>query len=186
MKINIIGTSGSGKSTLCQQLALLLNVPAIELDSLYWLANWQGSSDEALAERLSISLNNAPSGWVLDGNYTRTQPIKWKDVDMVIWLDYSLPRTLYQSITRTLSRIHSGQELWENTGNKERWGKAFFSRDSIILWLLKTYYPNKERNLKHMANINLCHIQFVRLTSPKETRLFLQQMKAQIEDKQLK
>ncbi|MGG4662575.1 P-loop NTPase family protein [Providencia vermicola] len=186
MKINIIGTSGSGKSTLCQQLALLLNVPAIELDSLYWLANWQGSSDEALAEKLRTSLNNAPSGWVLDGNYTRTQPIKWKDVDMVIWLDYSLPRTLYQSITRTLSRIRSGQELWENTGNKERWGNAFFSRDSIILWLLKTYYPNKERNLKHMANINLRHIQFVRLTSPKETRLFLQQMKTQIEDNQLK
>ncbi|WP_245228197.1 hypothetical protein [Providencia rettgeri] len=102
---------------------------------------------------------------------------------MVVWLDYSLPRTLYQSITRTLSRIRSGQELWANTGNKERWKNAFFSRDSIILWLLKTYYPNKKRNLSHMANINLRHIQFVRLTSPKETNLFLQQMKAQVQGK---
>ncbi|WP_369311178.1 adenylate kinase [Providencia rettgeri] len=181
MKINIIGTSGSGKSTLCQQLASLLDVPAIELDSLYWLADWQGSSDDALNRKLSAALEQATSGWVLDGNYTRTQPIKWKDVDMVIWLDYSLPRTLYQSIRRTVSRIRSGEELWKNTGNKECWKNAFFSRDSIILWLLKTYYPNKARNLKHMANINLRHIQFVRLTSPKETTLFLQQMKAQIQ-----
>ncbi|MEY1197290.1 adenylate kinase [Providencia rettgeri] len=183
MKINIIGTSGSGKSTLCQQLSLLLNVPSIELDSLYWLANWQGSSDDALNQKLTAALDKAVSGWVLDGNYTRTQPIKWKEVDMVVWLDYSLPRTLYQSITRTLSRIRSGQELWGNTGNKERWKNAFFSRDSIILWLLKTYYPNKKRNLSHMANINLRHIQFVRLTSPKETNLFLQQMKAQVQGK---
>ncbi|WP_273826894.1 adenylate kinase [Providencia rettgeri] len=183
MKINIIGTSGSGKSTLCRQLALMLNVPAIELDSLYWLANWQGSSDDLLNQKLNTVLTGAASGWVLDGNYTRTQPIKWKDVDMVIWLDYSLPRTLYQSVVRTVSRIRSGQELWENTGNKESWKNSFFSRDSIILWLLKTYYPNKERNLKHMANINLRHIQFVRLTSPKEMRLFLRQMEAQIEAK---
>lgn len=34
-----------------------------------------------------------------------------------------------------------------------------------------------------MANINLRHIQFVRLTSPKETNLFLQQMKAQVQGK---
>ncbi|EJD6507121.1 MULTISPECIES: AAA family ATPase [Providencia] len=180
MKINIIGTSGSGKTTLCQQLASLLNVPSIELDSLYWLENWQGSSDEALNQKLSAALNESVSGWVLDGNYTRTQPIKWKEVDMVVWLDYSLPRTLYQSIIRTLSRIRSGQELWENTGNKESWKNAFFSRNSIILWQLKTYYPNKRRNLKHMANINLRHIQFVRLTSPKETRLFFEHIKSQI------
>ncbi|EPL9568128.1 adenylate kinase [Providencia rettgeri] len=180
MKINIIGTSGSGKSTLCRRLALLLNVPAIELDSLYWLANWQGSTDDALNQKLNTALTDAASGWVLDGNYTRTQPIKWKEVDMVIWVDYSLPRTLYQSISRTISRIRSGQELWENTGNKESCKNSFFSRNSIILWLLKTYYPNKERNLKHMTNINLRHIQFVRLTSPKEMRLFLRQMEAQI------
>lgn len=84
MKINIIGTSGSGKSTLCQQLSLLLNVPSIELDSLYWLANWQGSSDDELNQKLAATLDKAVSGWILDGNYTRTQPIKWKEVDMVV------------------------------------------------------------------------------------------------------
>lgn len=180
MKINIIGTSGSGKSTLCHQLSSLLNVPAIELDSLFWLANWQATPDEELNQKLGSALAQAENGWVLDGNYTRTQPIKWKEVDMVVWVDYSLTRTLYQSITRTIRRIISQQELWPGTGNKEGWKKAFFSRDSIIVWMLKTYHQNKKRNLKHMANLNLRHIQFVRLTSPKETVLFLQQMKEQI------
>ncbi|MGG4607190.1 AAA family ATPase [Providencia sp. Me31A] len=181
MKINIIGTSGSGKSTLCRQLSLLLNVPAIELDNLFWLANWQPSTDEELTFKLSQALEQAPSGWVLDGNYTRTQAIKWKNVNMVVWLDYSLSRTLYQSVTRTLSRIRSQEELWPNTGNRENWKKAFFSRDSIILWTLKTYHQNKQRNLKHMANLDLRHIHFIRLTSPKETALFLAQMRRQIQ-----
>ncbi len=156
--------------------------PFYRIDSLYWLANWQGSSDDSLNQKLTTALDKAVSGWVLDGNYTRTQPIKWKEVDMVVWLDYPTKNALSVDYAHIVAH-RSGQELWANTGNKERWKNAFFSRDSIILWLLKTYYPNKKRNLSHMANINLRHIQFVRLTSPKETNLFLQQMKAQVQGK---
>jgi adenylate kinase family enzyme len=97
MKINVIGTSGSGKSTLSRRLAAQLNVPYIEMDRLYWLPEWQGRSDEDFYALLEETLNATP-GWVLDGNYNRSRPIKWRDVDLVIWLDYGFWRTLRQAV----------------------------------------------------------------------------------------
>lgn len=66
MRINIIGTSGSGKSTLGKRLARQLNVPYIDMDTLYWRPNWQGTPDEELYAKLEQILQQP--GWVLDGN----------------------------------------------------------------------------------------------------------------------
>ena len=176
MKINVTGTSGSGKSTFSKELSALLDVPYIELDLLFWKKNWQTSSDEELNQKLSNALSHAVNGWVLDGNYSRTQPIKWQHVDIVIFLDYSFIRTFYQSVKRTVSRILSQRELWPNTNNKDTWKKAFFSRDSIIFWMLKTYRKNRKQYIYNSTNKQYKHIQFVRLTSKKEAQLFLQLM----------
>ena len=46
MRINVIGTSGSGKSTFSKRIANKLNIPYIELDALFWNANWIESTDE--------------------------------------------------------------------------------------------------------------------------------------------
>ena len=45
-KINVVGTSGSGKSTFSRTLATKLVHPYIEMDAIFWKANWQESSDE--------------------------------------------------------------------------------------------------------------------------------------------
>ncbi|WP_413699614.1 shikimate kinase [Psychromonas sp. KJ10-10] len=45
-RINVIGTSGSGKSTFSQKLALKLNYPYLEMDNMFWKANWVESSNE--------------------------------------------------------------------------------------------------------------------------------------------
>jgi GTPase SAR1 family protein len=137
MKINVIGTSGSGKSTLSRRLAAQLNVPYIEMDRLYWLPEWQGRSDEDFYALLEETLNATP-GWVLDGNYNRSRPIKWRDVDLVIWLDYGFWRTLRQAVLRVIRRAWQGKELWPGTGNTESFRRAFLSRESILIWTLKT------------------------------------------------
>ncbi|MGO2246601.1 MULTISPECIES: hypothetical protein [Halomonas] len=46
MKINVVGSSGSGKSTLSQQLSHVLGIPHIQLDPLFWRADWQGTPDD--------------------------------------------------------------------------------------------------------------------------------------------
>ncbi|MCW2254764.1 adenylate kinase family enzyme [Providencia alcalifaciens] len=181
MKINVIGCSGSGKSTFSHALASLFSVPYIELDALFWQQNWQPSSDEQLNDKLSAALKVASTGWVLDGNYTRTQPIKWQDADFVIWLDYSFIRTLYQNVRRTVSRIFNQKELWPNTGNYETWRKAFFSKDSIILWMLQTYHQGKDRRISSMADEQYKHIHFIRITTPKEADFFLELMRKKLQ-----
>ena len=73
MKINIIGTSGSGKSTFGRRIAEALAIPYIEMDRLYWRANWQGTPDDEFLATLEKALAASPD-WVLDGNYNRGPP----------------------------------------------------------------------------------------------------------------
>ncbi|MCA2018380.1 (d)CMP kinase [Vibrio tritonius] len=173
-KINIVGTSGSGKSTVGQRLATKLNIPFIEMDALYWKPNWQEPSDEEFFAHLATALQQ--DRWVLDGNYNRTVAIKWADVDTVIWIDYSFARTLFQAVRRAIVRSLGQKEIWANTGNKESLRKTFFSKDSIILWTLKTYKKNRTRYQALLDDPNYSHIQFVRLTSPAKVDAFINQM----------
>lgn len=103
MKINVIGTSGSGKSTLAKQIAAELDIPCIEMDRLYWRPDWQGTPDDVFKETLEQALQASPD-WVLDGNYNRTRPVKWRHVDVVVWVDYGFTRTLYQAVTVAIKR----------------------------------------------------------------------------------
>lgn len=86
MNINVVGTSGVGKSTLARRLAQILSVPYIEMDRLYWRAEWQGVPDEVFFARVVVATETP--GWVLDGNYNRSRPVKWLNVDLVVWVDY--------------------------------------------------------------------------------------------------
>lgn len=172
-KINVIGSSGSGKSTFSKKLARKLDLPYIEMDAMFWGKNWYWPSDEEFFEKLEQALGQ--DSWVLDGNYTRTIPIKWKEVDTVIWIDFSFLRTFYQASSRAISRIISQEEIWPGTGNKETWGKLF-SKDSIVLWMLKNYRRNKRRYAILDQNPAYEHIKFIRLRSPKDCLAFLREL----------
>lgn len=144
MKINIIGTSGSGKSTFGRRIAEALAIPYIEMDRLYWRANWQGTPDDEFLATLEKALAASPD-WVLDGNYNRTRDVKWRDVDLVVWIDRGFIRTLWQAVTRASRRAWHKQELWPGTGNRESFRRSFLSKDSIIIWTIKTWRSNRKR-----------------------------------------
>ena len=83
-RINVVGSSGSGKSTLARKLADRLGHPYIELDAVFWRENWTQPPDDEFLPDLEAALKG--DAWVLDGNYQRTTPIKWRKVEMVVWL----------------------------------------------------------------------------------------------------
>ncbi|MGE8644990.1 AAA family ATPase [Acinetobacter vivianii] len=176
--INIIGTTGSGKSTLALELAEKTKLQNIELDNLLWLDDWQESSNDALFLKLKIAMENAAAGWVIDGLYTRTIPMIMEKVDTVIWLDYPFHINLYRLTKRTLGRVISRKKLWENSNNRESL-KLMLSQESIFIWLIKSYPKNRKKYSDLMQNPAYQHIQFIRLTSPKQTEAFLKQMKAE-------
>ena len=124
-RINVVGSSGSGKSTFSKQLAMKLGVTYIEMDRLFWLPDWKELDDETFFYKVvDVTQQDA---WVLDGNYSRTQPYKWQRVDTIIWLDYSRFITTYRSVTRAIKRAWTQEEFWEGTGNRESFRKAFSS-----------------------------------------------------------
>jgi len=173
-KINIVGTSGSGKTCFSRELSKKLGYPFIEMDALFWGKAWYWPDDEEFFRKLEKRLR--VSTWVLDGNYTRTIPIKWREVDTIIWIDFNFPRTLFQALKRAISRIISKEEIWPGTGNKESL-KGLLSRDSIVLWTIRTYYKNRTKNLDFLNNPAYKDIEFIRLRSPKECQNYLDQLR---------
>jgi adenylate kinase family enzyme len=175
MKINVIGTSGSGKSTVARSVARKLDIPYIELDALFWRPDWQETPDDEFFAAIEGALAGKDS-WVVDGNYSRTQALKWRDVDMIVWVDYSFSRTMYQAVRRAATRAWAQTELWPGTSNRESFRRSFFSRKSTILWTLQNYSKTRRKYETFFTDPKWQHIRMIRLRTPAETRTILQSM----------
>jgi len=176
--INVVGTSAAGKTTFARQLAQKLAVTHIEMDDLFWLDDWQETPDHEFFPKLQSQMDRATGGWVLDGNYSRTQDLKLRYVDTIIWLDYSFSLNLYRSVKRAIARAVTQKRLWPNSNNRENFKTSFMSKDSIILWMISHHAKNRKKYLAMMNGARYQHIQFIRLTSPKQAEKFLEHIKA--------
>lgn len=178
-RINVIGTTGSGKSTFCKNLAERLGYPYIQMDQLFWKSDWNETADDEFMHKVIGAVSG--DAWVLDGNYSRTNKIKWKNADTIIWLDYSYSRTLFQLFKRTICRIIMREELWPETGNRESFRKSFMSKDSIFVWFFKYYRKNKIRYVELIESPSISHIKFICLHNPKAAKNFLDDVKSSSE-----
>lgn len=125
-------------------------------------------------EQIQKQIECATDGYVIDGNYTRAQDIKWQDIDTVIWLDLPFHVNLFRSVKRVVYRLLTQKKLWENSNNKENL-RLFLSRDSIVLWMIKTHAKNRKKYLAMMQSPEYNHICFIQLTSRKAIQQFLAQ-----------
>ncbi len=138
-RIVVVGTSGSGKTFVAKALAGQLGLHYVCNDAIIWKANWQPTPRD---ERLSL-FDEATSSdtWAYDGNILAIKDpedhLILGRADTVIWID--LPRRIVfkQVILRTIKRVLLREELWH--GNRETFRMSFLSRDSIILWSIRTY-----------------------------------------------
>ena len=172
MRINVIGTSGSGKSTFSKRIAEKLNIPYIELDALFWKANWTESTYEEFSHKIQKAV--IEDDWVLDGNYSRIEDIKWQRVQMVVFLDLPFHLVLYRIISRSLIRGYTGQKLW--AGNDETIWKHLFTQDSMIWYVIKTFHKRRKRYTSLFDKMKNSKIQFIRLRSKKEVEGFISQL----------
>ncbi len=171
-RISVVGTSCSGKTTFAKNLAQILNVKHIELDAVYWLPDWvERPSDEFLGLVEEATANDS---WVSDGNYTRAREIVWGRATAIVWLNYSFPRTFYRALKRTTRRILSGEAMW--SGNRETFGKAFMSRDSILLWVLTSHREKRRRYSKMFHENELGEKEIFIFRHPREAEKFLRRV----------
>ncbi len=168
-RIVIIGSSCSGKTTLAKQIADELGTQHIELDAIHWMPNWVERPPDEMRKLTAAAV--AQDRWVVDGNYRVVRDIVWERATTVIWLDYSFPVVFYRALRRTLARSIRGQELF--SGNRESLGKAFLSKDSILLWVITTFHRRRRQFRQIIRNDEFPSLKFVHLRRQRETDRFV-------------
>jgi len=168
MRFVVIGSSGSGKTTLARQIAERLAIPHIELDALHWEPGWVGATAEVMRERVTAVI--AAPAWALDGNYSKTREIIWSRATHLIWLDYSFPLVFWRIFSRTLRRAILREELWN--GNRESLC-MMLSRESILLWVLKTYWRRRREYPELLARSEYSHLTVLHFRAPGDTERWL-------------
>lgn len=174
-RVSVVGNSGSGKSTLALALASRLSVPHVELDAIFHQPGWQPLPPDEFRSRIAeVVVGDA---WVVDGNYSTVLPMVWERADTVVWLD--LPRALVMRriVWRTLVRLLTRRELWNN--NREPWRNVFQLGDrnqSVIAWAWTQHAKYHDRYANAMRDPRWQNLEFVRLCSDAEVEAFLRSL----------
>jgi len=171
-RIVVVGVAGAGKTTLAWHLAQCLDLPHIEMDALFWDANWTQAPPHIFRERVTQALDG--ECWVTDGNYSKVRDLTWGRADTIVWLDYSLQTILTRLIWRTIRRSFTHEELWN--GNRESLVRSLLTHDSILAWALKTYPEKRKRYLAALDDPTWAHLDIIRLRTPRATQMWLSQL----------
>jgi adenylate kinase family enzyme len=161
----VIGVSGSGKTTLARQIARKLDLPHIELDALYWEANWLGASRPVFRGRILAA--TAGNAWVVDGNYSQSRDIVWSRATHLVWLDYSLSLVMWRVLWRTFGRLFSQEDMW--SGNRKSLG-----RESIVWYAFTSYRRHCKRYPPLLSSEEFQHLTLHRFKRPQEASAWLQ------------
>ena len=165
----VVGTTGSGKTTVAAELARRLGVSHVEMDALYWGPNWTSPPAEEFEARVKEAVR--ADSWVLDGGYGVVRHIVWSRATSLVWLDLPLRTLMVRLVRRTVSRAVTGEELWN--GNRESLRAAFLSRESLLLWALKSFGRHRRQYPVHLERPEFAHLGVVRLSTPKAVRRWL-------------
>ncbi len=168
-RVAVIGTTGSGKTTLARRLSTRLGIPLVEEDALAWGPNWTEAPRDVLRQRLADALTG--EAWVVDGNMFSLGHPNLQRADTAVWLDLPLSTILLRLVWRSFRRVATREELW--SGNRERWRIAFFSRESLLWYALRTYRKRRRAYAALFTQAEYAHLTVVRLRSQRKARAWV-------------
>jgi adenylate kinase family enzyme len=174
-RVVVIGSSCAGKSTFAQALAAARGCAYVELDELYWSPGWKPKPQ---AEFLRL-VQEAAAGeaWVAAGNYSLARERLWSRATTIVWLDLDLPPVFWRALRRTVARAASGEALFH--GNRESFRQSFFSRDSILWWILSTHGRRRREFAALQASGEHAGLQWHRARNAREAAAILRQLQTQ-------
>ncbi len=182
-RIVIIGRTGSGKTTLARELAASLDVPHVELDSLFFEADFSTVSLPVLRERTVAAI--AGDHWVTDGNKKAVRDLVWPRADTLIWLDYPIMVSLWRlgkraiwrtSVLKEQATKEQGEEA--AAGKKNSLPKQLFSAAKGVLRALYSHMGQRREYPKLFAQSENQHLAVVRLRSPRAARRWIERVTA--------
>lgn len=141
-RVVVFGTTGSGKSRLAERLAARSALRVIELDALYWGPGWQPAPLDLFRHR--VERETRDGGWIVVGDYGQVRDLTWRAADTLVWLDLPFALVFWRLLQRTVARAVTREDLW-GTGNRESFVRTFFTRQSILLWAIRTHAKNRRR-----------------------------------------
>ena len=110
--------------------------------------------------------------WIVVGNYDSVRDLVWGAADTLVWLDLPFSLVIWRLFWRTLRRSVSRENLW-GSGNTESLVRSFFTRQSILLYAMKTHDWNRRRFTIDTGSYGKGK-NVVRLTSSREVERFLE------------
>lgn len=163
-KIIITGSTCTGKTTLGKRLSQEFNIPQIDLDDVHFLPNWIEKDKNTFVKDVNNELKKHQE-WIVSGSYqSLLKDSVWQEANLIVWLDYPLYLILIRYFKRTYRRVFLREKCCGE--NYETLGRTF-SRDSLFLWIFKSYW-HKKRRLKQWKSGLFSHKEWLILTSPKQ------------------
>jgi adenylate kinase family enzyme len=169
MRVSVVGSSGAGKTTTGKAIAARLDVPFLELDSIFHQPGWTELPDDEFQARVREAV--ASHAWVVDGNYAVVRPIVLERATTVVWLDYSRPRVMQQVIRRSVRRGATRQELWN--GNRED-PRDWLDAEHPIRWAWTHHARKRVEYEARYREPQYAHLDVHRFRAPRETRAWLE------------
>ena len=144
------------QSTTGAALAAILGVPHAPLDTLFWNPGWGQTPQSEFKEKVrEFMVQNAETGWVIDGSYdSQLGGIISNETTDIVWLDPPLLLTFYRICVRTMLRLLRLAPPC-SPGCPERASEVFFSKDSIIWWCLSHHWSMRRKGWAKMGEMAL-------------------------------
>jgi len=165
-RIAVVGCSGSGKTTAARALARDLGLIHCELDSIFHGSEWTPNPN-FLADVAAVTDTD---GWVVDGNYSQARDLVWGRAQIIVALDYSWFVAMHGTVTRTLRRMFTREELWNGNRESIRNLARLDPRANIVLWTATQHRRYRRMIVAQMASPQWQGTPMVRLRSRAETR----------------
>jgi adenylate kinase family enzyme len=139
-RVAILGRGGAGKSTLAQRLSDALDIPVIELDSMFWQPGPRPTPERDWAQLQRKFI--APDRWIIDGDlgpYDTGLELRLRAADTIVVLDFPL----WGCARQALRRSRETREFWS-------WVYRY-RRDSlpVVTNAIATHAPH--------ANVHILH-----------------------------
>jgi energy-coupling factor transporter ATP-binding protein EcfA2 len=170
-RILILGGTGSGKTTLARELAAALQVPHVELDSLYFGPEFSTAPLPLLRERTSAAI--AGDRWVTDGNKQAVRDLVWPRADTIVWLDYPLGLRLWRLAKRARGRTSLLTAQASERGSRTALAGQLLAAARGVLTALRSHAGQRREYPRMFAEPANAHLVVVRLRSPHATRQWL-------------
>jgi energy-coupling factor transporter ATP-binding protein EcfA2 len=170
-RILVLGRTGSGKTTLARELADVLRVPHVELDSLYFGPDFSTTPLPELRERTRVAISG--ERWVVDGNKRAVRDLVWPRADTIIWLDYPLPVSLWRLGRRARGRTSALAAEASGPRGRAELAHHVIAAATGVVTALRSHAGQRRRYPRMFADPANRHLAVVRLRSPRATRGWL-------------